>query len=67
MPKEEISKVLRMALSLEKKNYNDYLKASEEAELQSIKKMFRFLADEEEKHIALLKEKMEEFGISEEE
>ncbi|NIO16864.1 MAG: hypothetical protein GTN70_07680 [Deltaproteobacteria bacterium] len=67
MPKEEISKVLRMALSLEKKNYNDYLKASEEAELQSIKKMFKFLADEEEKHIALVKKKMEEFGVSEDE
>jgi rubrerythrin len=67
MAKEEIAKVLRMALALEKKNFNDYLKASKEAEFQSIQKMFAFLAEEEEKHIVMIKQKMKEFGILEEE
>lgn len=67
MAKEEIAKVLRMALSLEKKNYNDYVKASKEAQLQSIQKMFAYLAEEEEKHIIMIKEKMKEFGVLDEE
>ncbi|NIS74801.1 MAG: hypothetical protein GTO08_05890 [Deltaproteobacteria bacterium] len=66
MSKEEIAKVLKMALALEKKNYKDYLKASEEAELQSIQKMFAFLAEEEEKHIVMIRQKMKDFGVSEE-
>lgn len=65
MAKDEIAKVLKMALSLEMKNYDDYIKAAEEAELQSIKKMFAFLAEEEEKHIALIREKMKDFGVAE--
>ncbi len=67
MAKEEIAKVLRMALTLEKKNYEDYMKSAEEAELQSIKKMFEFLAGEEEKHMEMIREKMQAYGISEEE
>lgn len=67
MSKEELAKVLKMALALEKKNYNDYLKASKEADLQSIQKMFAFLAEEEEKHIVMIRQKMKEFGVSEEE
>jgi rubrerythrin len=66
MSKEELAKVLKMALALEKKNYNDYLKASKEADLQSIQKMFAFLAEEEEKHIVMIRQKMKEFGVSEE-
>jgi rubrerythrin len=66
MSKEEIAKVLKMALALEKKNYNDYLKASKEAELQSIQKMFAFLAEEEERHIVMIRQKMKDFGVSEE-
>lgn len=67
MSKEELAKVLKMALALEKKNYNDYLMASKEADLQSIQKMFAFLAEEEEKHIVMIRQKMKEFGVSEEE
>lgn len=67
MSKDEIAKVLRMALALEKKNYNDYLKASKEAEVQSIQKMFAFLAEEEERHIDMIRGKMKEYGVSEEE
>jgi rubrerythrin len=63
MPNEEVGKYLRMALALERKNYRDYKKSAEETELQSIRKMFEFLAAEEEKHVALIKEKMEQFGV----
>lgn len=67
MAKEEIAKVLRMALALEKKNYEDYRKNAQEAELQSFRKMFEFLAEEEERHIEMIREKMKQYGVSEEE
>ncbi len=65
MAKSEIEKLLRMALALEKKNYSDYKRSAADAELESIRKMFEFLAGEEEKHIILIQEKMEHFGIEE--
>ncbi len=66
MAQSEIEKLLRMALALEKKNYSDYTQAAADAELESIRKMFEFLAGEEEKHITLIQEKMEHFGVEEE-
>lgn len=65
MANEEVGKVLKMALALEKKNFKDYLKSAEEAEIESVKKMFEFLAKEEEKHIEMIQEKMKIFGIEE--
>ena len=65
MASEEVARILKMALALEKKNHEDYLKSAKEAEIESIRKMFEFLADEEEKHIEMIREKMKVFGIDE--
>jgi rubrerythrin len=56
---------LRMALKLEKENYADYQKGAEEADIPSLKKMFFFLAEEEKKHIKLIRDKMNELKLPE--
>ncbi len=58
-----MEEALRMALRLEEENFGDYEKNAAEATVPGVKAMFRFLADEERKHIRLIREKMEQFHV----
>jgi rubrerythrin len=59
-----IEEALRMALRLEEENFGEYEKNAAEATVPGVKAMFRFLAEEERKHIRLIRAKMEQFHIA---
>lgn len=60
-----MEEVLRLALRHELDNFGMYKQASEETQSPAIRAMFRFLADEERRHIKLVREKMVEFNVKE--
>jgi rubrerythrin len=60
-----MEEVLRLALRHEMDNFGEYKKASEETGNPAIRAMFKFLADEERRHIKLIRDKMAEFKVKE--
>ena len=60
-----MEEVLRLALRHETHNFAEYTKASKEMQSPAIRAMFKFLADEEENHINLIRDKMAEFNVKE--
>jgi len=60
-----MAEVLRLALRHEMDNFGEYQKAAKEMEDPALRSMFSFLADEEKKHVRLIKEKMAEFKVTE--
>lgn len=60
-----MAEVLRLALRTELENYGEYRKHAEEMPTPALKKMFAWLASEEEKHINLIRAKMAEHKVSE--
>jgi rubrerythrin len=58
-----MEEALRFALKLEEENFVEYEKSASEAANPGVRTMFRFLADEEHKHIKLIREKMEQFHV----
>jgi rubrerythrin len=65
MAKWTMEEVLRMALRLELQNYGEYQKGTQESQIPSMKAMFAFLAEEEKRHIKLIRDKMAEFKVKE--
>ncbi len=65
MAKWTMEDVLRKALRLEMRDFGDYEKGAREAKIPSLKEMFSFLAGEEKKHIALIREKMAQHNVRE--
>lgn len=65
MAKWTMDEVLRRALRLEIQNYGEYQKGAQESKVPSMKAMFTFLADEEKRHIKLIRDKMAEFKVKE--
>lgn len=63
MAKWSKEEALKLALRLEEENFGEYEKSAAEASNPGVKSMFRFLADEERKHIGLIKEKMAQFNV----
>ncbi len=57
--------VLRLALRHEMDNFGDYQKAAKEMESPALRSMFSYLAEEEKKHIKLIRDKMAEFKVTE--
>ncbi len=60
-----MAEVLRLALRHEMDNFGEYQKAAREMESPTLRSMFSFLAEEEKKHVKLIKEKMAEFKVTE--
>ena len=60
-----MAEVLRLALRHEMDNFGEYQKAAREMENPALRSMFSFLAEEEKKHVALIKAKMAEFKVTE--
>ena len=60
-----MEEVLRLALQHEMQNFGEYKRASEEMQNPAIRSMFKFLAEEEENHIKLIRDKMAEFNVKE--
>ncbi len=60
-----MAEVLRLALRHEMDNFGEYQKAAKEMENPAIRSMFSFLAEEEKRHIKLIKDKMAEFKVTE--
>ncbi len=60
-----MEEVLRLALRHEIENFGEYRKASEEMQNPAIRAMFSFLAEEEKRHIQLIREKMAECKVAE--
>ena len=60
-----MAEVLRLALRHEMDNFGDYQKAAKEMESPALRAMFSYLAEEEKKHIKLIKDKMAEFKVTE--
>lgn len=60
-----MAEVLRLALRHELDNFGEYQKAAKEMENPAIRSMFSFLAEEEKRHIKLIKDKMAEFNVTE--
>jgi rubrerythrin len=60
-----MEEILRRVLLLEKENYAEYKKGADDSDIPSMKAMFRFLAEEEKKHIKLVLDKMKELNIKE--
>ncbi len=65
MAKWTMEEALRMALRLELQNYGEYQKGARESQISSMKAMFAFLAEEEKRHIKLIRDKMTDFKIKE--
>lgn len=65
MAKWTMEEALRMALRLELQNYGEYQKGARESQIASMKAMFAFLAEEEKRHIKLIRDKMTEFKVKE--
>jgi rubrerythrin len=60
-----MEEVLRLALRHEMENFGEYKRASEEMQNPAVRAMFKFLAEEEENHIKLIRDKMAEFNVKE--
>lgn len=60
-----MAEVLRLALRHEMENFGEYKKAAEEMKNPAVRAMFSFLADEEKRHIKLIRDKMAEFKVAE--
>ena len=58
-----MEEALRFALKLEQENFVEYEKSAKEAANPGVRSMFQFLAEEERKHIQLIKDKMEQFHV----
>ena len=58
-----MEEALRFALKLEEENFVEYEKSAGEATNPGVRTMFRFLADEERKHIQLIQDKMAQFNV----
>lgn len=58
-----VEEALRMALRLEVENHDEYQKEAQKADSPAVREMFLFLAAEEKKHIALIKERMAGLGL----
>jgi rubrerythrin len=58
-----MEEALRMALRFEKENYEEYERNATEMSNPGVKSMFRFLADEERKHMKLIQEMMARFHV----
>ncbi len=65
MAEWKMADVLRLALRHEMDNFGDYQKAAKEMESPALRSMFTFLAEEEKKHIKLIRDKMAEFKVTE--
>ncbi|MBI5904527.1 MAG: hypothetical protein HZB86_03085 [Deltaproteobacteria bacterium] len=63
MAKWSMEEALRLALRLEEENFGEYEKSASEAGNPGVKSMFRYLADEERKHITLIRDKMAQFNV----
>ncbi|GAB4233001.1 MAG: hypothetical protein OHK0028_08610 [Deltaproteobacteria bacterium] len=59
-----MEEALRLALRLEKENFEEYEKNAAGATNPGVKAMFAFLAGEERNHIRLIREKMEQFHVT---
>ncbi len=60
-----LEEVLRRALQLEIENHQEYSRGAQEAEIPSMKAMFLFLAEEEKRHMKIIRDKMAELKIRE--
>lgn len=60
-----MEELLRLALRNEMENFGEYKKAAEHTQNPAVRKMFAFLAEEEKRHIQLIRDKMAEFRIQE--
>lgn len=58
-----IEEALRMALRLEVENHDEYQREAQKADLPALREMFSFLAAEEKRHIALIKDRMAAHGL----
>lgn len=58
-----MEEALRMALRFEKDNFEEYEKCAGETSNPGVKTMFLFLANEERKHMELIREMMGRFHI----
>ncbi len=65
MAKWTMAEVLRLALRHEMDNYGEYQKAAKEMPTPALRSMFSFLAEEEKKHVKLIRDKMAEFKVTE--
>lgn len=65
MAEWKMADVLRLALRHEMDNFGEYQKAAKEMENPALRSMFSYLAEEEKKHIKLIKDKMAEFKVAE--
>ncbi len=65
MPDWTIKEVLERALQIEAENYGEYHREAGTATNPAVKAMFTFLAEEEKRHIKMIKDKMAEFKITE--
>ncbi len=65
MAEWKMADVLRLALRHEMDNFGEYQKAAKEMESPALRSMFSYLAEEEKKHIKLIKDKMAEFKVTE--
>lgn len=59
-----MEEALRMALRFEKETLEEYEKSAGETSNPGVKTMFRFLADEERKHVKLIQEMMDRFHMA---
>ncbi len=60
-----MEQALRRALQLEVENFAEYKKGAQESKISSMKAMFEFLAEEEKRHIKLIRDKMAELKLKE--
>ena len=58
-----MEEALRFALKLEEENLVEYEKSAKEAANPGVRTMFLFLADEERRHIKLIRDKMAQFNV----
>lgn len=58
-----MEEALRFALKLEEENFGEYQKSAKEAANPGVRSMFLFLAEEEGKHIKLIRDKMAQFNV----
>ncbi|MGB5985823.1 MAG: ferritin family protein [Desulfobacterales bacterium] len=59
--KNQTLEILKQALLLESRGRAFYRKVAENAESEPVKEFFQLMADEEEKHVAMLRERFNEY------
>ena len=59
--KNQSLEILKQALLLESRGRAFYRKVAENAESEPVKEFFQLMAEEEEKHVAVLKERFNEY------